>query len=151
MIDCSTMEVTPVPVPDDADIVVIHSGQSRALATSGYAVRRAELESGHPRRRRHVASENARVVAFADAISVGDLTAAGRLMGESHASLRDDYEVSTPALDALVARLVGTEGVFGARLTGAGFGGCVVALTTPGALDEGWTVKPSAGASVIAR
>ena len=69
-------------------------------------------------------------------------------MAASHASLRDDYEVSTPTLDALVERLSATPGVYGARLTGAGFGGCVVALTEPGALDEGWTVRPAAGARV---
>jgi galactokinase len=67
-------------------------------------------------------------------------------MVDSHASLRDDFEVSTPALDALVDRLVATPGVHGARLTGAGFGGCVVALSRPGALDEGWVVQPSGGA-----
>ncbi len=65
-------------------------------------------------------------------------------MAASHASLRDDYEVSTPTLDALVERLSATPGVHGARLTGAGFGGCVVALTEPGALDRGLD-RPPAG------
>jgi galactokinase len=69
-------------------------------------------------------------------------------MGESHASLRDDLQVSTPALDALVAELTATPGVYGARVTGAGFGGCVVALARPGALRRGWRVRPSAGARV---
>jgi galactokinase len=68
-------------------------------------------------------------------------------MAASHASLRDDFEVSTVALDALVARLAATPGVYGARLTGAGFGGCVVALAEPGALDEGWVVRPVGAAS----
>jgi galactokinase len=99
-------------------------------------------------RARHVMTENARVWSFAEALAEGWLAEAGALMVASHASLRDDYEVSTPTLDALVDRLVATDGVYGARLTGAGFGGCVVALTEPGALVEGWTVRPSAGATV---
>jgi galactokinase len=146
LIDCATLEITPVPVPTSCDIVVIHSGTSRALAGSAYAQRRAELEAGDPRRVRHVATENDRVLAFASAFRDGDLAAAGRLMVESHASLRDDFDVSTPGLDALVTRLCAMPGVHGARLTGAGFGGCVVALTDPGALAEGWHVRPSPGA-----
>ena len=82
----------------------------------------------------------------------GDLSEAGRLMLASHASLRDDFEVSTPVLDSLIERLIQLPGVFGARLTGAGFGGCVVALARPGALDgvadRHWQVRPSAGAYV---
>jgi galactokinase len=149
LIDCGSLTVAPVAVPDDAEVVVIHSGQPRTLADSAYATRRAELEAGHPRRVRHVATENERVLAFAAALRDGDLTRAGRLMGESHASLRDDFEVSTPALDALVARIEATPGVHGARLTGAGFGGCIVALTDPGTLGEGRVVRPSAGARVL--
>ena len=68
-------------------------------------------------------------------------------MAASHASNRDDFEASTPVVDALVDRLTATPGVFGARLVGGGFGGCVVALTEPGALTEGWRVQASAGAS----
>jgi galactokinase len=146
LVDCSTLKVTPVALPDDVDVVVVHSGESRTLAASGYMARRAELESGHPARLRHVRTENERVQAFADALRSGDLETAGRLMVESHASLRDDYEVSTAALDALVARLTATPGVYGARLTGAGFGGAVVALAAPGAVTDGWVVRPSAGA-----
>ncbi|WP_371748960.1 hypothetical protein [Aquihabitans sp. G128] len=71
-------------------------------------------------------------------------------MAASHASLRDDFEVSTPVLDALVDRLAATPGVRGVRLTGAGFGGCVVALTEPGALDEGWLATAADGAHVVA-
>jgi galactokinase len=150
LVDCGSLAVTPVPVPDDVEIVVVHSGESRALAASAYARRRAEVEAGDHRRVRHVASENERVLAFADALGAGDLPGAGRLMVASHTSLRDDFEVSTPALDGIVSRLCATSGVHGARLTGAGFGGCVVALTDPGALDEGWTVRASSGASVTA-
>ena len=80
------------------------------------------------RRARHVVGENARVVAGADALRSGDAATFGELLNRSHASLRNDYEVSIAELDALVAIAVGTPGVFGARLTGAGFGGCAVAL-----------------------
>jgi len=69
-------------------------------------------------------------------------------MVQSHASLRDDFGVSTPVLDDLVDRLVGTDGVYGARLTGAGFGGCVVALARPGVQLDGWAVHAAAGARV---
>ena len=102
------------------------------------------------RRARHVIAENARVRTVAAALPAGDLTAVGEALVASHASLRDDFEVSTSVLDALVDRLNGTDGVIGARLTGAGFGGCVVALTEPGVLDEGWLVRASAGAQVTA-
>ena len=98
------------------------------------------------RRARHVLTENARVRVFADALRRLDLPALGPLLAASHTSLRDDFEVSTPVLDALVERLVATPGVLGARLTGAGFGGCVVALTEPGALDVGWRVHAGPGA-----
>ncbi len=171
LIDCTTLDVRPVALPDRAEVVVVHSGQKRALAGSAYAERRAQCEGAaavigplrdarlddvdrlaDPVRRaraRHVVTENARVLAFADALAADELVAAGRLMTESHVSLRDDFAVSTATLDALVARLSATPGVYGARLTGAGFGGCVVALCEPGALAEGWVVRASAGASVV--
>jgi galactokinase len=98
------------------------------------------------RRARHVISENARVRAAVDALRAGESAALGELLAASHRSLRDDFEVSTPVLDALVERLWSTPGVIGARLTGAGFGGCVVALCEPGALDEGWLVRAADGA-----
>jgi galactokinase len=78
-------------------------------------------------RARHVVSENERVLAAARALAAGDLDALAPLLAASHASLRDDFEVSTPELDALVRALDGA-GALGARLTGAGFGGAVVAL-----------------------
>jgi galactokinase len=170
LIDCGSLEIRPVPVPDDVEVVVVDSGEAHALIGSPYAERRAQAEAAEAivgplrdattlalkeiedeivaARARHVMTENARVWAFAEALTEGWREEAGALMVASHASLRDDYDVSTPTLDALVNRLVATPGVFGARLTGAGFGGCVVALTEPGALDEGWTVRPSAGATV---
>jgi galactokinase len=171
LMDFTTLAVEPVPVPPDATIVVVHSGQERTLAGSAYGERRAACERAAGNigplldadlatverladptvraRARHVVTENQRVRDFAAAFRAGDLVDAGRLMGASHRSLRDDFEVSTPVLDALVTRLTATRGVFGARLTGAGFGGCVVALTEPGVLDEGWTVHASAGAAVV--
>ena len=176
VIDCHTLRVQPVPLPTEAQVVVIHSGQERTLAGSAYAERvaqcaAAEAQIGPLRlaavadihavsdalvrsRARHVVSENARVRDFAAALSAGDLTAAGELMVASHRSLASDYDVSTAVLDDLVEGLCGTPGVYGARLTGAGFGGCVVALCRPGALDgstlgrERWVVRPVAGATV---
>jgi galactokinase len=172
LIDFESLAVRPVPLGAGAAVVVVHSGEERSLAGSAYAERRAQCETAASlvgplrsasladvdalpdevlrRRARHVVTENQRVVAFADALVHGRLADAGALMLASHASLRDDFAVSTPGLDALVDRLVATPGVHGARLTGAGFGGCVVALTEPGALDEGWTVVPAAGARVAA-
>lgn len=170
LIDCATLAIEPVPVPADVEVRVIHSGQERRLAESGYATRTAEVAAAEAivgplrliddpavvagldeplrRRARHVITENTRVRSFAAALAAGDLAAAGEAMAASHASLRDDYEVSTAVLDALVDRLAATPGVHGARLTGAGFGGCVVALTDPGTLDEGWLVRPSPAATV---
>ena len=172
-IDCTTFEVTAVPVGDDVAVVVIHSGQERQLADSAYAERRAQCEAAAAivgplrqatlesldaiedsvvaRRARHVISENERVDEFAAALAAGDHAAAGATMSASHASLRDDFDVSTPVLDELVEHLRGVDGVHGARLTGAGFGGCVVALCRPGVDPtppslRGWVVRPSGGA-----
>jgi galactokinase len=170
LLDCATLEIRPVPVPDDVDVVVVHSGVGRTLAGSAYAERRAACERAEAmvgplrqatlddveriddpvvrRRARHAVTEMARVRSFADALGRGDVAECGRLMVESHTSLRDDFEVSVPELDGLVARLVATAGVLGARLTGAGFGGCAVALARRGALNGTWTVRPAAGAHV---
>lgn len=181
LIDCATLEVTHVPIPDSAAVWVLHSGEARRLAGSAYADRRARAEEaaellgplpsadhtevealGDPllrRRARHVRSECDRVVEFAEALGRGDMPDAGRLMLASHRSLASDYEVSTRVLDDLVGALAAVPGVYGARLTGAGFGGCVVALCDP-ALDLGgsplashgaWRVVPSEGISVQLR
>jgi galactokinase len=156
LLDCSTWLITPVAMPDGLDIVVVDSGERRALADGRYARRRAEAEAAlagdardEPmlqRRARHIRSENQRVRDAVDALRDGDGPKLGVLFRESHRSLADDFEVSTPTLDALVARLDATPGVHGARLTGAGFGGCVVAVTEPGALREGWHVSAAGGA-----
>lgn len=171
LIDCSTTEVKPIPFPAGCEVVAIPTGEHRSLVGTAYAERRAACERaahylGPLRsaalvdvanlpdpvlrcRARHVVTENRRVLEFAHLFRHGKLEAAGRLMFESHASLRDDFGVSTPALDDVVERLRTTPGVYGARLTGAGFGGCVVALTRPGALSEGWRLTPSDGARLV--
>lgn len=145
LIDCRDLTVEPVPLPEDYAVVVVHSGTPRTLAGSEYAQRRHAADAaaaalGLPTLRdaapgdvaadpiaRHVVTENARVIAAAGALRAGDVHAFGRLMLASHASLRDDFRVSTPELDLLVDLLM-DHGALGARLTGAGFGGCVVAL-----------------------
>ena len=145
LIDCRSLEVEPIPVPSSLAVLVVHSGVPRGLAGSAYADRRraceaiasrlglAALRDATPEQvadeplGRHVVSESARVVDAAEALRTGDVDALGPLLVASHASLRDDYRVSTPELDALVDALVDA-GALGARLTGAGFGGSVVAL-----------------------
>jgi galactokinase len=145
LIDCRTLGAEPIALPDALAVLVMHSGLPRTLAGSAYAERRAEGERVAARlgvtalrdasldevrdepRARHVVTENQRVLQFADALRAGDADRLGSLLLASHASLRDDYEVSTPELDLAVDLLV-EHGAIGARLTGAGFGGCVVAL-----------------------
>jgi len=177
LIDFSTMRTERIVIPPTAEVVVVHSGQYRRLADTPYRQRRLECQAaaaalGSPlglasldaistiadpvlrRRARHVVTECDRVRAMATALGNNDLRAAGSVMIESHRSLAEDFEASTERVDALVARLLGTEGVFGARMTGGGFGGCVVAICERGALDdvrwseERWPVQPGAGASV---
>jgi galactokinase len=170
LIDCRSLDVEAVALPPECEIVAVHSGQARQLAGSEYAARRRDCERaaalvGHladasvadvtrlrdprlRRRARHVVTENQRVRDFAASLHAGDVAAAGEIMRASHASLRDDFEVSTPVLDALVDDVSSRPGVYGARLTGAGFGGCAVALTAPGALEVGWKLVPSRGAWV---
>jgi galactokinase len=152
-IDARSLEHHLAPLPEGAGIIVIDSGVARKLAASKYNERRAECEEAArklgvaslrdvtdpdaveslPRplreRARHVVRENLRVQ---EAVKGVDAARFGTLMNESHASLRDDYEVSIPELDALVEALRRAPGVFGARLTGAGFGGAVVALCRAG-------------------
>ena len=172
LIDFSDLSCTALAIPDGLEIIVIHSGEDRSLASGAYAERRREVAAAEGiigsipgsvlgdiediedprlrRRARHVWSECARVTAFAESIS-SDRVQAGRLMTESHRSLSELFEVSTPRIDALVADLVGRPGVLGARMTGGGFGGCIVALTDLGALDpasfdRAWRVAASEGA-----
>ncbi|MBO7666961.1 MAG: galactokinase, partial [Firmicutes bacterium] len=88
------------------------------------------------RRARHAVTENDRTKRALAALKTGDIAAFGRLMNESHISLRDDYEVSCPELDLLAALAWDTPGVAGARITGGGFGGCLVALVENGARES---------------
>jgi galactokinase len=85
---------------------------------------------------RHVITEIERTVAAVEMLKVGDITSFGQSMAESHKSLRDDYEVSGPELDRLVEIADDVDGVYGARMTGAGFGGCIVCLTHKDAVDD---------------
>ena len=128
LLDCTTLEYQAVPFPDELAIAVIDSGEHRSLAKTPYNERRREAESGDPKRRRHVDSEIARVHAFVAALHDRDFDELGRLLKQSHKSLRDDFEVSTPTVDALVEKAWASAGCYGARIMGAGFGGSVLAL-----------------------
>jgi galactokinase len=128
LLDCATLEYQVVPFPDEVAIAVIDSGEHRSLAATPYNQRRHEAESGHPKRRRHFESEIARVHAFVEALHARDFGRMGELLKESHQSLRDDFEVSTPTVDALVEKAWSADGCYGARIMGAGFGGSVLAL-----------------------
>ena len=128
LLDCATLEYELIPFPDEVAIAVIDSGEHRNLADTPYNQRRREAESGDPKRMRHVHSEVARVHGFADALKTGDFTRMGELLKQSHRSLRDDLEVSTPNVDALVERADAIDGCFGSRIMGAGFGGSILAL-----------------------
>jgi galactokinase len=153
LLDCGSFEHRWVPLPDDMEILVLDSGERHSLEESGYGDRRRELESRDPRRVRHVETENERVRTTVAALERGDVRALGPIFAASHASLRDDYEVSTPALDSLVAAALDA-GAFAARMTGGGFGGSIVALAEPGHAEEvrartgaqGWIVRPVDGA-----
>jgi galactokinase len=148
-LDTRTLERRLLPFPEGSTIAIIDSGVPRELSNSAYNRRREEcheaaqllgvqalrdvtdveriaaLPDPLQRRARHVITENARVLTAARGI---DAQQFGTLMNQSHASLRDDFEVSIPALDRLVDILQAQPGVYGARLTGAGFGGACVAL-----------------------
>lgn len=155
LIDCRSLATRPVPIPRELAVVVLDTGTRRGLVDSAYNERRTQCEHaarhfGVPalrdvdpatfarrerelddvtrRRARHVITENARTLAAAEALAAGRLGEAGRLMNESHASLRDDFEVSRRELDEMVRIAAAQPGCHGARMTGAGFGGCAVAL-----------------------
>lgn len=156
LIDCRTLDTKTVPVPDGVAVIIINSNFKRTLVGSEYNIRREQCETGarffgqktlrdvsiemfnrvahelDPRvakRVRHVLTENARTLKAADALAQGDLRRMGALMAESHASMRDDFEITVPHVDTLVdivKATIGDKG--GVRMTGGGFGGCVVAL-----------------------
>jgi galactokinase len=132
LLDCATLDYKLVPFPSELLIAVIDSGEHRSLADTPYNQRRREAEAGEPKRRRHVDSEIARVYAFVEALHRRDFERLGNLLKESHQSLRDDFEVSTPKVDELVEKAWAVEGCYGARIMGAGFGGSILALVERG-------------------
>lgn len=158
-LDCRSLAFERIPLPASCELVVIHSGVTHQHSSGKYNERRRECEEaaralGIPelrdagpadrkriralpeplrRRARHVVSENARVLAAASwALRDGDLDRLGELLDGSHRSLRDDFEVSTPEVDLLVKLARQQPGVFGARITGGGFGGSIVAIAERG-------------------
>ncbi len=156
LIDCRTLACEPVAMPQDLAIVIVQSGIVRGLVHGAYNERRAQCEQAAQTlgvaalrdadmamlkaakerldplcfaRARHVITENDRTLAAGKALNAGDLAALGRLMAQSHASMRDDFAITLPPIDRLVELLqdaIGEKG--GARMTGGGFGGAVVAL-----------------------
>ncbi len=155
LIDCRSLERTVAPLPAGTAVVILDTNTRRGLVDSEYNARRSQCEAaarrfgvaalrdvseatflrrareldGQSRKRaRHVISENGRTLQALDAMKAGDAAALGRLMRASHRSLRDDFEVSSPALDAIVDCANAEAACYGARMTGAGFGGCAVAL-----------------------
>ena len=155
VLDCASLTSTIAPLPANASFLLVDSGVRHAHVDGAYRDRRADCEAaakvlgvgllaevreadlaaalprlapGPAKRCRHVVTETARVRRAAEALSRGDLAALGELMNQSHASLRDDMEVSVPEVDGLAEIARQTPGVFGARMMGGGFGGCIIAL-----------------------
>ncbi|WP_075180744.1 galactokinase [Pantoea sp. 1.19] len=156
LLDCRDLSTRAVPMPQDVAVVIINTNFRRSLVGSEYNTRRQQCETGArlfeqtslrdvsladfrkvehsmdadvARRVRHVLTENARTLEAAEALAKGDLTRMGQLMADSHASMRDDFEITVPPVDSLVEivkAVIGDRG--GVRMTGGGFGGCVVAL-----------------------
>jgi galactokinase len=156
-LDTRSLSFERLAWPANIEVMVIHSGLSHSHAGGDYARRRREsfsaagllgvrwlrdateaklartsLPDVMKRRARHVITENQRVLAAVDALRQADARRLGALLNESHASMRDDYEISVPEIDALVALGQADPDVYGARLTGGGFGGCVVMLAAAG-------------------
>jgi len=164
LLDCRTLGTRPVSMPADIAVVIINSNFRRTLVGSEYNTRREQCEAGArffnkkalrdvelaefeaaeakldpqvAKRVRHVLTENARTLEAADALSRGDLSRMGQLMAESHASMRDDFEITVPPIDTLVEIVkaqIGEHG--GGRMTGGGFGGCIVALMPLDRVDQ---------------
>jgi galactokinase len=187
LLDCRSRTTTPVAMTNpDVTVLIINTNVRHKLAEGEYAKRRAQCEAAARvlkaaalrdatmegldaaqgqldpvvfRRARHVISENERTLQAARAIQASDWTAVGQLMQASHASLRDDYEVSCPELDVAVkiAQEIGEAGgVIGCRMTGGGFGGCVVSLVKTEAvkhitrsLDAAYEKKTGTQASIF--
>ena len=156
LLDCRSLDIRSIAIPDNVAVVIINSNKKRGLVGSEYNARRQqceavakhfdvealrdvtvsmlearrdELDDVAYRRARHVVTENIRTLEAAEVLPLGDLKRMGELMAESHASMRDDFEITVPEIDAIVEivkEAIGTEG--GVRMTGGGFGGCVVSL-----------------------
>ena len=156
LIDCRSLATQAVPLPEGVSVVIINSNFKRTLVGSEYNTRREQCEAGAryfnkpalrdvtltefsqhedkldplvAKRVRHILTENQRVLEAANALASGDLVRMGQLMADSHASMRDDFEITVPQIDTLVNIVkctIGAKG--GVRMTGGGFGGCVVAL-----------------------
>lgn len=161
-LDTRAMRYERVAIPASVELVVVDSGVAHRNAAGGYRARRGECERaaralGVPalrdvdaaregdvaalpppldRRVRHVVTENARVLDAVAALRAGDVARVGELMAASHRSMRDDFEVSVPAVDALVESAAAQPDTLGARLTGGGFGGAVVALVRAGSAER---------------
>lgn len=164
LIDCADLSAKPVVMPDNWGLLIVHSGVRRGLVESAYNQRRQECEavaehfgkrslrdvsleqllaaeSMLPRnqfqRARHVLTENARTLTAASALQSGVLPTLVRVMAESHDSMRDDFVITTSAIDELVGLMqTVAAGRAGVRMTGGGFGGCVVALGEKACLPE---------------
>jgi galactokinase len=163
LIDCRSLACTPVAMPQGVSVVIVNSGVRHSNVGGEYNDRRAQceaaarhygvsalrdldeagLEAGKDgldettfRRARHVVTENARTLAAADALAQGDLRRMGELMAASHVSMRDDFAITVPPIDRLVEIIDAVlNGEGGVRMTGGGFGGCVVALAPDGAVE----------------
>jgi len=162
MLDCAHLTSTVAPLPANASFLLVDSGVRHAHVDGAYRDRRVDCEAaakilgvgllaevsendlsaalprlppGPAKRCRHVVTETARVRRAADALARGDLAGLGELMNQSHASLRNDMEVSVPEVDQLAQIARDTPGVFGARMMGGGFGGCIIALADQGQAD----------------
>ena len=155
LIDCRSLETELVVIPAQAAVVVMDTAKKRGLVDSEYGLRRRQCEAGArvlgvkalrdlevsdldavlpkldpvtQKRARHVVTEDARTLEAVEALRAGDLGRVGELFNASHASLRDDYEVSCTELDVIVELAQAQAGCYGARMSGGGFGGCAVAL-----------------------
>jgi galactokinase len=163
LIDCRWLKLDPVPLPPGTVVVVLDTATRRDLVVTAYNERREQCETAARffnvpalrdvtqsqleavedmldavvyRRARHIVSENQRTLDAAHAMRAGDAVTLGRLMNASHDSLRDDYEVTNDALNLIVDCARAHNSCYGARMTGAGFGGCAVALIRAEAADD---------------
>ncbi|WP_333004051.1 galactokinase [Vibrio coralliilyticus] len=164
LLDCRSLETQPVSMPEDVAVMIINSNKQRGLVGSEYNTRREQCESAAQRfgvkalrdvtieqfnahsdmlddvvakRARHVITENDRTLEAAGALRTNDLKRMGELMAQSHASMRDDFEITVFEVDTLVEivkSVIGEQG--GVRMTGGGFGGCIVALVPPALVDK---------------